>query len=148
MTAPTRILLVEDNAIDVRLVCFALDEQESWKTQVSVAVDGDKAIQYLLENPGGVDLVILDLNLPGRDGTEVLKIIRSTEFLASLPIIILSSLPEDVSEEQVKAMHLKANSYLRKPVGAKEFMQLGARILEGYRLALSGGNSPYASHAG
>lgn len=149
MSFPTRILLVEDNPVDVRMIRFALEEETSWSTETTVADDGERAISYLLESSGDVDLVILDLNLPKRDGTEVLRTIRSTERLARLPVIILSSLPETVSEGQVKALNLRADSYLRKPVGASEFMRLGEWIRECYRRASSeGGRSRTSGNAG
>lgn len=132
MTSPTQILIVEDNPVDVRVVCFALEEEKSWSTQTAVADNGEKAIEYLL-GASNVDLVILDLNLPKRDGIEVLKVIRSSETLASLPVIVLSSSPEDISESRVKALNLSANGYIRKPVGVTEFTQLGQRIRECYK---------------
>lgn len=148
MNPPTRILLVEDNPVDVRMVRFALDEETTWKTETTVAEDGERAINYLLESAGNVDLVILDLNLPKRDGTEVLRMIRSTERLASVPVIILSSLPEKVSEGQVRSLNLSANSYLRKPVGATEFQHLGEWIWECYKRAAAEGRSDGSRHAG
>jgi CheY-like chemotaxis protein len=147
MNSPTRILIVEDNPVDVRMICFALDEEPSWKTQTTVAEDGDRAINYLLQTNGDVDLVILDLNLPKRDGTEVLRMIRSTQRLASVPVIVLSSVSESISERQVKALNLNADSYLRKPVGATEFLQLGQSIRESYKRAASGGPPERSSHA-
>jgi CheY-like chemotaxis protein len=138
MSSPTRILLIEDNPVDVRMIRFALEEQSLWKTQITVVADGESAIQYILETTSEFDLVILDLNLPKRDGTEVLRTIRSTERLASIAVIVLSSLPETVSEGQVKALALHADAYLRKPVGANEFQQLGEWLRESYKRAAPG----------
>lgn len=120
------------------MIRFALEEQASWNTQTTVVADGERAIQYLLEGTTELDLVILDLNLPKCDGTEVLRTIRSTQRLASTAVIVLSSLPETVSESQVKALHLHADAYLRKPVGASEFQQLGEWLRESYRRAAQG----------
>jgi chemotaxis family two-component system response regulator Rcp1 len=138
MSLPTRILLVEDNPVDVRMILFALEEQTSWNTQTTVVEDGESATQFLLESTNELDLVILDLNLPKRDGTEVLRAIRSTPRLASMAVIVLSSLPETVSESLVTALHLHADAYLRKPVGANEFQQLGEWLRESYRRAAPG----------
>jgi two-component system, chemotaxis family, response regulator Rcp1 len=136
---PTRVLLIEDNPIDVRLIRFALKEEKSWPTETTVQVDGEKAIEYLLENGhSAVDLVILDLNLPKRDGTEVLQVIRSTEALLHLPVIILSSSPEDVIKNRVKNAKVEANCYFSKPVGAKEFLDLGERLWSCYKRASKG----------
>jgi two-component system, chemotaxis family, response regulator Rcp1 len=137
-SGPTRVLLVEDNPVDVRLIRFALREEKSWQTETTVANDGEKAIDYLLhqrETQGDFDLVILDLNLPKRDGTEVLQVIRSREELSSLPVIVLSSSPEDVSKAKVRNANVEANCYFTKPVGAKEFLDLGQRLWTCYKRA-------------
>ena len=131
---------MEDNPVDVRLIRFALREEKSWQTETTVANDGEKAIDYLLHQhgtQGDFDLVILDLNLPKRDGTEVLQVIRSREELSSLPVIVLSSSPEDVSKAKVRNANVEANCYFTKPVGAKEFLDLGQRLWSCYRRAAS-----------
>ena len=74
----TRILLAEDNPLDVRLIRYALQQEQKWLTEVVIAEDGEKAIHYLMQQNSSVngtnpDLVILDLNLPKMDGTEVLQ---------------------------------------------------------------------------
>lgn len=129
---PTRILLVEDNPIDVRMILYALREEETWPTEVVVAKDGEEAIQYLIEqnhsNNANPDLVILDLNLPKRDGTEVLQTIRTTAGLQSLPVIVFSSSPEEVSEGIVRRANLQANCYMTKPANADEFLAVGTAL--------------------
>ena len=127
----SKILLVEDNPLDVRLILHALQREETWLTEVVVAEDGEKAIEYLTHrefsgrawNP---DLVILDLNLPKRDGTEVLQVIRTTEGLQGLPVIVVSSSPEEISEGIVRQANLEANGYIMKPASVDEFLALGA----------------------
>lgn len=148
MSLPIRILLVEDNPVDVRMICFALEEESSWQTNTTVVEDGERAITYLAESTDPIDLVILDLNLPKRDGTEVLGTIRSTPRHASVPVIVLSSLPESISERQVSGLNLRADSYLRKPVGANEFRQLGEWIREAYKRAAAGRGPERSRHAG
>ena len=133
---PTRVLLVEDNPVDVRLIRFALREEKLWETETMVANDGERAIDFLLQNGNAnVDLVILDLNLPKRDGTEVLQVIRSTHEISKLPVIVLSSSPEDVIKAKVRNANVEANCYFTKPVGAKEFLDLGQRLWTCYKRA-------------
>ena len=134
---PVKILVVEDNPADARMIDYALREESTWQTEMVVAEDGDQAIQYLTQqNSFGQttkpDLVILDLNLPKRDGTEVLQIIRTTEGLERLPVIILSSSPEDVSEHVVQRANLEADCYLTKPADAMAFLALGTVLMHWY----------------
>ncbi len=138
MPSPTRLLLVEDNPVDVRLIAFALAEESSWEIETTVAADGEQAMALLSQNDSHFDLVALDLNLPKCEGTDVLKLIRSTPGLASLPVIVLTSAPENIVEDRLKALNLSADAYLCKPIGASEFMQLGTRLRECYRRALGG----------
>jgi two-component system, chemotaxis family, response regulator Rcp1 len=124
-----KILLVEDNALDARMTLYALEEEPTWLTEVVVVEDGEKAIDYLIEqnscrtgaNP---DLVILDLNLPKRDGTEVLRTIRTTAGLETLPVIVFTSSPEEVSEAIVRDANLQANCYMTKPSNADDFLSI------------------------
>ncbi len=130
---PTRILLVEDNPVDARLLLYALQEEQTWSTELVVAEDGEKAIRHLIEQNSsaygaGLDLVILDLNLPKRDGIEVLQVIRTTAGLQSLPVIVFTSSPEDVSEGIVRRANLEANCYIMKPANADDFLAVG-RVL-------------------
>jgi two-component system, chemotaxis family, response regulator Rcp1 len=127
---PIKILLVEDNAVDARMTLYALREEQTWLTDVVVAKDGEKAIDYLIEqnsyrNGANPDLVILDLNLPKRDGTEVLRVIRTTAGLESLPVIVFTSSPEEVSEAIVQEANLYANSYMTKPANVDDFLSIG-----------------------
>ena len=136
----TRILIVEDNPADVRMIRYALAEETDWYTKVEVATDGEKAIDFLLqrgpfEAVGIPDLVILDLNLPKRDGTEVLQLIRTTERICRLPVVVLSSSPEDVIQNTIRAAHLEANCYLTKPADAEEFLALGKEFRKCIRSA-------------
>ena len=125
-----KILLVEDNPIDVYLILYALRQQD-WLTEIVVIEDGEKAIRYLLEqnssaSPTNPDVVMLDLHLPKRDGTEVLQIIRSTEGLRDLPVIVLSSSPEDIAEAIVRRANVDATCYISKPVNLDEFLGIPA----------------------
>jgi len=129
-----QLLVVEDNPMDVRLLRHALDRHDSWPTEfVAVVDDGAKAIEYLstpdLSHP---DLVILDLNLPRIDGTEVLKAIRRSEVLRHIPVIVFSSSPEDVIRSKVFAAHVEAEGYITKPVGLNQLLELPERFHECY----------------
>jgi two-component system, chemotaxis family, response regulator Rcp1 len=129
--------VVEDNPVDARVIHYALRKESSWHTEMVVVEDGDRAIQYLTQqNPLAQatkpDLVILDLNLPKRDGTEVLQTIRTTEGLEKLPVVILSSSPADVSERAVERANLEADCYLMKPADVDDFLALGTVLMQWY----------------
>jgi two-component system, chemotaxis family, response regulator Rcp1 len=121
---------VEDNPADVRMIRYALAEEKGWATEIVVSSDGEKAIDLLLQKNTFVlaekpDLVILDLNLPKRDGAEILQIIRTTERLREVPVVVLSSSPEDVILNIIRAAHVEANCYLTKPTDVDQFLALG-----------------------
>jgi two-component system, chemotaxis family, response regulator Rcp1 len=129
----TKVLLVEDNPVDVRLMRYALDEEKDWQTEVTVAEDGELAIDFLLRRGEFVsvprpDLVILDLNLPKREGTEVLTVIRTTAELRTLPVIIVSSSPADVVRAKVSDARVEATCYFVKPMAIDDFLALGKRV--------------------
>ena len=134
----TRVLLVEDNPVDIRLMRFALQNERDWKTQLTVAEDGEKAIQLLQESllaGEAPDLVLLDLNLPKRDGTEVLQWIRSTDGLRQLPVAIVSSSPMDVIRNKVSGAQVEANGYFAKPMDVEVFLQLASELRSWYQEA-------------
>jgi CheY-like chemotaxis protein len=135
---PTRILLIEDNPIDIRLIRLALEAEESWNTETEVISDGEEAIKYIAANTTKIDLIILDLSLPKRDGSEVLTKVRSTAGLQGLPVIVLSSAPEDMISGQVRSLDGLSSSYVSKPVEVKEFLELGPRIRRLYIEASKG----------
>lgn len=137
----THVLIVEDNPMDAYMVKRALQKELSWTTEATVADDGEKAIELLLEHSGGrlrdwPDLVILDLNLPKRDGVEVLQVIRTTDDLRSLPVVVFSSSPMDVMRSKVNKVNVEANCYVTKPSDLDEFLGLGKRFRCCYRQAL------------
>jgi CheY-like chemotaxis protein len=117
------ILLVEDNAADARLTVEQL-KQCGVESHVSVVGDGEKAMSFLRRQEGYAnvrrpDLVILDLNLPRKDGRQVLAEMKYDPLLRQIPVIILttSAAKEDVD----KCYHLHANCYLTKPVDLEGF---------------------------
>jgi chemotaxis family two-component system response regulator Rcp1 len=127
MTTPSRpveILLVEDNPGDVRLTREALKEGKVCNN-LNVVDDGVKALAYLRREPpyeGSVrpDLVLLDLNLPRKDGREVLGEIKSDPSLRSLPVVVLTS--SGAEQDILKAYDLHANCYVSKPVDLDQFI--------------------------
>ena len=125
-----RILIVEDNRGDVLLVEVALRESGLRFELIHIA-DGEKAIDYLrnLTNGNGspsLDLVLLDLNLPKRDGWDVLEELRSVPMKHQVPVMILSSsnAPNDMS----RAERLGVSKYIRKPSTLDEFLAIGRTI--------------------
>lgn len=133
----TRLLLVEDNPVDVQLLNYAILEQKTWSVVTTLAEDGEKAINILLavaarqsEKP---DFVILDLNLPKRDGAEVLRTIRTTQGLTDLPVAVLSSSPTDVVRGRLSQADVTANCYFTKPMDVDGFLDVAAQLHHCYQ---------------
>jgi two-component system, chemotaxis family, response regulator Rcp1 len=123
---PISILLVEDNPGDVRLTQEALKAGRVLNT-LQVVGDGLEALA-LLRREGRhrdavrPDLVLLDLNLPRMDGTEVLRSVKGDPALAIIPVVVLTS--SKAEEDIVKSYNLHANSYITKPVELERFMEV------------------------
>lgn len=120
------ILLVEDNEGDIELTKEAFDEAK-FRNNLHVVEDGDEALDYLFkrngyENAVIPDIVLLDLNLPGTDGREVLEIIKAEPLLKRIPVIILTSSQAD--KDVIESYDLYANCYIVKPVSALKFMDV------------------------
>lgn len=120
------ILLVEDNPNDVELTLVAL-ERSQLANDVVVVRDGAEALDYLLRrhqyqdrDAGNPAVMLLDLKLPKVDGLEVLKVIRETAELSSIPVVMLTSSREEPDLERAYA--LGVNAYVVKPVEFKEFV--------------------------
>jgi DNA-binding response OmpR family regulator len=123
----TNVLLVEDNPLDIRLMRYAFSKDPDWRTSLTIAEDGDKAIRLLDQNGNTEpkhDFVVLDLNLPKRDGTEVLQWIRSNDRLRGLPVAVVSSSPLDVIQNKVAGASVAADGYFVKPMDVDEFLAL------------------------
>lgn len=124
---PFKILLIEDNRADVYLLRRAL--QEEAPCDITELADGDEAfafIQRLNHSAPPFDLIVLDLNLPGRDGAEILRAIQSNPALVRTPVAVLSSSPCDIIKRQAAS----ADCYLTKPYNLDEFMALAKALLE------------------
>jgi two-component system, chemotaxis family, response regulator Rcp1 len=118
-----QILLVEDNPGDARLLREALAEDGAPAT-VDVVRDGEEALLYL--NREGKfctaprpDLIFLDLNLPRKDGRELLAEIKGSATLRRIPVVVLTT--SDAEQDVLYAYDLHANSYVRKPVDLEVF---------------------------
>lgn len=115
--------------MDVKFLRYVFEHEPDWETELIVVEDGEEAIDYLLHpDTPKPDLVILDLNLPKRDGTDVLKVIRIADHLYGLRVAVFSSSPEDVMKSKIAQANLKADDYIRKPVVFDDFSSLAKRF--------------------
>ena len=123
---PIEILLVEDNPGDVRLTIEALKEGKV-ANKINVAVDGIEALAFLrregkYENAPKPDLILLDLNLPKKNGREVLAEIKMNTHLKCIPVVILTS--SQAEKDIVTTYNLHANCYITKPVDFDQFINV------------------------
>jgi CheY-like chemotaxis protein len=121
------ILLVEDNPRDLELTLLALDRSQL-ANEVIVARDGQEAIDYLHGTgdwtgrvPGNPAVILLDLKLPKIDGLEVLEMIRASDSLKAIPVVMLTSSREE--QDLVRSYALGVNAYVVKPVEFNEFVE-------------------------
>lgn len=126
------ILLVEDNPADVRLIVEALREGKV-ANSIHVASDGVEAMEYIYREGknAGVkppDLILLDLNLPKKDGREVLSELKSDKNLRRIPVVILTS--SKAEEDIIKSYNHQANCYISKPVNFEKFVHIVQEIQE------------------
>jgi chemotaxis family two-component system response regulator Rcp1 len=124
--APIEVLLVEDSPGDVRLTREAFKDAKV-HINLHVASDGAEAMDFL--NREGKhsdvprpDLILLDLNLPKKDGREVLDEIKQSPVLKSIPVVILTTSASD--EDILRSYRLHANCYITKPVGLDGFLEV------------------------
>ena len=121
---PIEILLVEDNPGDVRLTHESLRESKV-RNNLHVAPDGVAALAFLRrEGPHAdaprPDLVLLDLNLPKKDGREVLAEMKADPALKTIPVVVLTTSSAD--QDVLRSYELQAASYITKPVDLEQFM--------------------------
>lgn len=126
MGTPIEILLVEDNPDDVALMVESLKRRKI-RNNLNVARDGMEALDFLRRNGSYADavqpdLILLDLNLPKKDGREVLEEIKDDEGLKHIPVVILTTSSAD--EDILKTYRLHANCYITKPVDLQEFSKI------------------------
>ncbi len=129
---PIEILLVEDNPGDVRLTREALKEAKVL-LNLRVVVDGAEALDFLRQEGKYADalrpdLILLDLNLPKKDGLEVLAVIKTDEHLRRIPVVVLTV--SQAEEDILKSYNLNANCYISKPVDLEQFLTVVKSIKE------------------
>ena len=136
---PLNLLIAEDNPGDVHLIKYAL-ESTGQTLEFQVAKDGAIALDMLFEAAGHrerLDLLLLDINLPRYDGYEILVRMRQDEWLAKLPVIVLSTSPADVIEEGLNRVSARVAGFYSKPAHLDEYLQLGRDILDSFFRAKS-----------
>jgi CheY-like chemotaxis protein len=120
------ILLVEDNPGDARLTMEALREAKV-HNRLDHVIDGMEALAYLRRQGRYAkatrpDLILLDLNLPRKDGREVLSEIKTDEHLKRIPVVVLTT--SQAEEDILRAYNLNANCYVTKPVDLDQFIKV------------------------
>ena len=128
---PIKVLLVEDNAGDIRLTQEALKEG-GLIVDLDVVRDGKEAISYLrreerFSSVSLPDLILLDLNLPKKDGREVLQEIKADPGLMRIPVVVLTT--SEAESDIVASYGLHANCYITKPVDIDQFIKI-VKLLE------------------
>ena len=136
-TQPIEILLIEDNAGDARLAKEALLDAKV-ANNLSWVADGEEAMAYLrregqYDKAPRPDLILLDLNLPRKDGREVLSAIKGDDKLKRIPVVILTT--SQAEEDILRAYHLNANCYISKPVDLDQFIKV-VRTIEDFWLTI------------
>jgi CheY-like chemotaxis protein len=131
------ILLVEDSPSDVRLTIEALKDAKV-SNHLSVVSDGVEAIAFLKKvgkyaDSPRPDLILLDLNLPKKDGREVLKEIKQDENLKAIPVVVITTSKSD--EDILKSYNLHANCYITKPIDLEQFM-IVVKAIENFWLTI------------
>lgn len=126
------VLLVEDNVADADLVREAI-EGGKLIINLNVVRDGEEAMEYLraqgrFKNATRPDLVLLDLNLPKKDGREVLREVKADPDLSSIPIVVLTTSAAD--EDILHSYKLHANAYIEKPVEFESFIKIVNQLTE------------------
>ncbi len=134
---PMEILLVEDNPADIRLTQEVFRDSRITNTLHAVT-DGEEAMAFL-HNEGKYadepkpDLILLDLNLPRKDGREVLSEIKTDHVLKTIPVIVLTT--SDADQDIRKAYDAGVNSYITKPVDLRQFERI-FRLIEDFWLTV------------
>ncbi len=127
---PIEILLVEDNPGDVRLTKEALKDARV-SNNLHVTMDGVEALAFLRKQGKHAaaprpDLILLDLNLPKKNGREVLEEIKAEDALRHIPVVILTT--SQAEQDVVESYRLRANAYVTKPVDLDQFLKVVGSI--------------------
>jgi len=134
---PINILLVEDNPGDIRLTREAFKDGKI-KNTLNVVMDGEEAMQYLRKTDAHKDaetpdIILLDLNLPKKDGREVLAEIKNDPELKRIPVIILTT--SSAQQDILNTYSNHANCYIMKPVDFSQFITV-IRTIEDFWLSI------------
>ncbi len=137
LVKPIEILLVEDNPGDADLAREAL-ENSKLHNQLHVVGDGEKAMSFLRQqgpyaDAPRPDLILLDLNLPKKDGREVLAEIKADKHLRRIPVVILTT--SRAEEDIIKSYDLHANCYISKPIDLNQFLHV-VKSIENFWLSI------------
>ncbi len=127
---PVNILLIEDNPGDVRLTQEAFKEGKL-AINLDVVMDGVEAVKFLKKEDQysevtTPDLILLDLNLPKRDGREVLQEIKTDKTLKRIPVVVLTT--SNAEQDILKSYNLHVNCYINKPVDFDKFFDVIQKI--------------------
>jgi two-component system, chemotaxis family, response regulator Rcp1 len=132
---PIEILLVEDNPGDVRLIKEVFKDAKIYNN-MQVAYDGEAAMKILRRDDGNTifpDLILLDLNLPKKDGREVLREIKGDDCLKCIPVVILTT--SNAEEDLIETYKMNANCYITKPVDLDQFINV-VKSIENFWLSI------------
>ena len=137
LVKPIEILLVEDNPGDVRLTIEALKEAKVIN-HLTVVKDGVEALAFLRRQGSYTTaprphLILLDLNLPRKDGREVLADIKADDNLKRIPVVVLTTSQDE--QDVLKSYNLHANCYITKPVDLDQFVRV-VRSIEDFWLGI------------
>jgi CheY-like chemotaxis protein len=127
---PIEVLLVEDDPGDTLMIREAFEDNKV-RNRLTCMTDGEQAMSYLRregENGDATrpDLVLLDLNLPRKDGREVLAEIKGDEELSTIPVVVLTT--SQAEEDVLRSYKLHANAYVTKPVDFERFIEVVRQI--------------------
>ncbi len=134
---PVDILLIEDSPGDADLAKEALEESKL-RNNLFIVTDGIEAMDFLYKkgkysNMPRPDLIILDLNLPKKDGREVLKEIKLDDKLKRIPVVILTT--SKAEEDVLKTYDLHANCYITKPIDLEKFLEV-VKAIENFWMSI------------
>lgn len=122
------ILLVEDNPVDIDLTIRAF-KKRNLNNPIQIARTGEEALKYIEKWDAGDQtpvVILLDLKMPKVDGLEVLKVLKTHEKYATIPVVVLTTSSDNKDVE--KAYKLGANSYIVKPVNFDKFVEVASQI--------------------
>ncbi len=130
--SPVEILLVEDKPVDVRMTKEALKDY-AVANHLHVTTDGEAALDFIYQrgeyaDAPRPDLVLLDLNLPKKDGREILDEVKADDNLRAIPIVVLTS--SDIEEDIVGSYYRHANAFVTKPIELDDFVAMVKTIAD------------------